>query len=598
MDKELRILILEDSPGDADLMERELRKSHLGFSSKRVETQEDFLQQLAGFAPDIILADYKLPQFDGVTALKLARKITPFTPVIIVTGSLNEEVAVDYMKAGAADYVLKESLTRLGPAVKGTLQKKQIQEEKRRAEDALRRNEQQYRLLVERVADGIGIVQKGKFVFINDALAAMFGFTPAQLVGKTPLDFLRFDDMTVFRKIDTAFEQKSIEAQSQPILQCMISADQRETWMEGYQSVISWEGKPAILVNLHDITKRKLREMKIEEERKRLHTENIQLRSNIKERYRFGEIIGKSPIMQGLYELILKTSASAKDVLIMGESGTGKELIAKTIHQLSKRQGNAFVPVNCGAIPETLFESEFFGHRKGAFTGADRNKQGLLQTAHNGTLFLDEVGELAPLMQVKLLRALEEREYTPLGENTPRKMNVRIIAATNRDITEQVEKGMMREDFFYRIHIIVLTVPPLRERREDISLLIDYFVQEYGNDDNLAPISGRLLETFYNHAWPGNVRQLRNVLSRYITVGHLDFSGPRSAAVESVEIDADSGREFDQDNVTLQETLEHVEKRVIARALERHHWNRTETASQLGIETRTLRRKIKKYHLL
>ncbi len=598
MDKELRILILEDLPGDAELMVRELRKSHLGFSSKRVETQEDFLQQLAGFVPDLILADYKLPRFDGVTALKLARKITPFTPVIIVTGSLNEEVAVDYMKAGAADYVLKESLTRLGPAVKGALQKKQIQEEKRRAEDALRRNEQQYRLLVERVADGIGIVQKGKFVFINDALAAMFGFTPAQLVGKTPLDFFRFDDMTVFRKIDTAFEQKSVEAQSQPILQCMISADQRETWMEGYQSVISWEGKPAILVNLHDITKRKLREMKIEEERKRLHTENIQLRSNIKERYRFGKIIGKSPIMQGLYELILKTSASAKDVLIMGESGTGKELIAKTIHQLSKRQGNAFVPVNCGAIPETLFESEFFGHQKGAFTGADRNKQGLLQTAHNGTLFLDEVGELAPLMQVKLLRALEEREYTPLGENTPRKMNVRIIAATNRDITEQVEKGMMREDFFYRIHIIVLTVPPLRERREDIPLLIDYFVQEYGNDDNLAPISGRLLETFYNHAWPGNVRQLRNVLSRYITVGHLDFSGPRSAAVESVEIDADSDREFDQDDVTLQETLEHVEKRVIARALERHHWNRTETASQLGIETRTLRRKIKKYHLL
>jgi len=596
MDKELRILILEDLPTDAELMERELRKSNLAFSSKRVETRKDFLQQLIDFAPDLILADYTLPQFDGVTALRSAQEITPLTPVIIVTGSLNEEIAVDCMKTGAADYVLKESLARLGPAVKNALKEKQNQEEKRRAEEALRRSEQQYRLLVESVADGIGIVQQRKFVFVNDTLASMFGFTPAQLVGKSPVDFFHHDYKALLRKTYTQLEQEITEPRSWPILQCIVTRDNREVWMEGYQGVITWEGKPAILIDIRDITKRRLRELAIREERDTLRQENVTLRASIKERYRFGDIVGKSQVMQEVYELTLKASASEKDVLITGESGTGKELIAHTIHQLSTHQGEAFVPVNCGAVPESLFEREFFGHRKGAFTGADRDKQGFFDAAHKGTLFLDEVGELSLTMQVKLLRAIESGEYTPIGETAPKKADIRIIAATNSDLAEQVEKGMMREDFFYRIHVIVMVVPPLRERREDIPLLIDHFVQQYGNSKKLPPISGRVLETLYNYDWPGNIRQLQNVLYRYLTVGRLDFTGPRSA--ESVDRGTDSDAEFDQEDLTLREAVEHFEKRFIAGMLERHRWNRTKTAGKLDIEPRTLRRKIKKYRLL
>jgi len=467
---------------------------------------------------------------------------------------------------------------------------------RKRAEETLRRSEQQYRLLVENVADGIGIVRERKFVFVNDTLASMFGFTPAQLIGKSPVDFFHRDYRAQFRRMYAQLEQGITEPHSLPVLQCIMTRDNREVWMEGAYSVITWEGKPAILINTRDITKRKLREMAIEDDREDLRRENIQLRATIKERYRFGDIVGKSQVMQEVYELILKASASEKDVLITGESGTGKELIAHTIHQLSTRQGEAFVPVNCGAVPEALFEREFFGHRKGAFTGADRDKQGFFDAAHQGTLFLDEVGEMSPNIQVKLLRAIEGGEYMPIGETAPKKVDVRIIAATNRDLTEQVEKGLMREDFFYRIHVIVISMPPLRERREDIPLLIEHFVKQYSQDEKTPPISGRMLETFYNYDWPGNIRQLQNVLYRYLTVGQLDFAGPRSA--KSVDRGTDSGAEFVQEGAGLRETMENFEKYLIARVLEQHRWHRGKTAAQLNIDPKTLYRKMKQHRLI
>ncbi len=596
MDRELRILILEDVPADAELMGRELRKSGLMFSSRRVETREAFLRELSDFAPHLILADYTLPQFDGVSALKIAQEVSPLTPVIIVTASLNEEIAVDCMKTGATDYVLKESLARLGSAVKSALEKKRVQEEKIWAQEALRMSEQQYRLLVENVADGIGIVQARKLVFVNDALASMLDFMPAQLVGRSPVDFLHHAYKAQFRKAYSQLEQGITEPRTWPILQCIVTRDKREVWMEGAYSVIAWEGQPAILIDMRDITERKLREMSIEKERDDLRRQNIQLRSTIKERYRFGDIIGKSQVMQDLYELILKASASEKDVLIGGESGTGKELVARTIHQLSARQDKAFVPVNCGAVPESLFENEFFGHRKGAFTGADRDKQGFFDAAHQGTLFLDEVGELSLNMQVKLLRAIESGEYTPVGDTAARKVDVRIIAASNRNLPEQVEKGLMREDFFYRIHVIVMSAPPLRERKEDIPLLLDHFMQQYGDDKPLPAISGSILEILYNHDWPGNIRQLQNVLYRYLTVGQLNFSGPRSA--ESAAKEDGSDTEVVQEGLGLRQAAEDFEKRFIASILEQHRWHRGKTAAALKIGQKTLYRKMKLYRLI
>jgi transcriptional regulator with PAS, ATPase and Fis domain len=261
---------------------------------------------------------------------------------------------------------------------------------------------------------------------------------------------------------------------------------------------------------------------------------------------------------------------------------------------LSERQKRAFVPVNCGAVSESLFEREFFGHRKGAFTGAERDSCGYFGAAHRGTLFLDEIGELPLAMQVKFLRVIDSGEYTPIGETTPRTTDVRIIAATNRNLPEMVQQQKMREDFFYRIHVIVLVVPPLRDRKEDIPLLIEHFLKLYSQNTTLPTLPGRIWEALYNYDWPGNIRQLQNTLYRYLTFGTLDFITPRNiAAVER----ADGQSSPPSPNSTLQDAVEHTERRVILSTLERHRWHKTLTAAALGIPRSTLRRKMKKYGL-
>jgi transcriptional regulator with PAS, ATPase and Fis domain len=281
-------------------------------------------------------------------------------------------------------------------------------------------------------------------------------------------------------------------------------------------------------------------------------------------------------------------------VVIYGESGTGKELVAQTIHRLSDRRDQRFVAVNCGAIPENLFESEFFGHRKGAFTGATRDKAGFFDVAHKGTLFLDEVGELSPTMQVKLLRALESREYIPLGDQTPKHADVRIVAATNRNLAEDVRTGGIRQDFFYRINVVAITLPPLRERREDIPLLIDHVLESYKTGTTPVTLPATILAALYRYDWPGNIRELQNVLQRYLTLGRLDFAD----SVEPVAGDALVEVESEPHGAGLQDALDAVEKRLILNTLEAHQWHRGHTAAALGVTRRSLQRKMHKHGLM
>ena len=271
-----------------------------------------------------------------------------------------------------------------------------------------------------------------------------------------------------------------------------------------------------------------LEQQTLEQEKARLEQENRRLKLTVKDRSRFGDMIGKSPVMQAIYELVTKAAATDANVIISGETGVGKELIARTIHQLSDRRAHEFVAVNCGAIPENLFESEFFGHRKGAFTGADRDVRGYFDHAHQGTLFLDEIGELTPPLQVKLLRAIEQGEYLPVGSNTAQTVDVRILAATNTPPETQLRDGRMRPDFFFRIAVMTITVPLLRERREDLPLLIEHFLVKLGNDHPRPFFSDRILQTLYQHDWPGNIRELQNVLQRYLSFGRLEFPGSNS----------------------------------------------------------------------
>jgi len=348
---------------------------------------------------------------------------------------------------------------------------------------------------------------------------------------------------------------------------------------------------------LTDITDRKVEEIRLRDSENSLRKENLRLKSTMNERYRFGDLIGKSPEMQAVYEMIVNAAASDANIIIYGESGTGKELVAHEIHRLSDRGTRAFIPVNCGAIPESIMESEFFGYKKGAFTGAVHDKQGYLDLADHGTLFLDELGEIGPSIQVKLLRAIEGNGYIPLGGKSTRLPDLRIIAATNRDLAQLIRQGQMREDFFYRIHIIPIQLPPLRKRPSDIPLLIEHFLNRYPSAADRPPITPAILDTFQRYPWPGNIRELQNVLHRYITMKTIDFFENFSG---KEPIPEPTGKLSPADTSTgqdLKTVAADAERLHIQRVLDQVKWHRGDAACHLGINRRTLERKMKTYRL-
>lgn len=340
-----------------------------------------------------------------------------------------------------------------------------------------------------------------------------------------------------------------------------------------------------------DAPSRSIKKTSSQDSREHPQADNGSPSPSVMERSRFGDIIGKSFPMQEVYEFILKAAANPANVIIYGESGTGKELVARAIHDMSDRKTKKFVTVNCGAIPENILESEFFGYKKGAFTGAHANKSGYLEYADGGTLFLDEVGEIGLSMQVKLLRAIEGGGYMPVGSNQLKNTNVRIIAATNRNPKEMVKKGLMREDFFYRIHILPIYLPALRERKEDLPLLVDHFIHMYCAHPKLIP--GKIMEALVGYDWPGNVRELQNVLHRYLTLKKLDFMNPRKTDRGDVERHA---KEHDS-GTDIHSAKDSMERELIQKTLNRYHWHRGQAAEALKINRKTLFMKMKKYGL-
>mgnify|MGYP001545127574 CR=1 FL=1 len=345
---------------------------------------------------------------------------------------------------------------------------------------------------------------------------------------------------------------------------------------------------------IRDIDQRKQMEEALRDSEAHLRKENLRLRSTIKQRNKFGDIVGASDAMQEIYELMLMAAASDANIILYGESGTGKELVASAIHNMSERRDANFVPVNCGAIPEALLEREFFGHKKGAFTGATEDKEGYLDEADGGTLFLDEIGEIKPDLQVKLLRAIEGGGYTPIGSNEVRQPDFRIIAATSRNLTQMVQKGSMRSDFFYRVHVIPVHLPPLRQRKEDIPLLVEHFLNAY--DRQMRPVIGdHIRQALHDYDWPGNVRELQNVLYRFVTLKRLDLTGETIAVDDADVTTASEAPQTDTPTKDLAAAVSAYEKQIIIAALDRCRWNRTRTAQALGVGLRTLQRKMKAY---
>jgi len=316
------------------------------------------------------------------------------------------------------------------------------------------------------------------------------------------------------------------------------------------------------------------------------------LRKEIDKQYRFGDIVSKSPAMQRLFSILPEVAQSESTVLVQGESGTGKELLSRAIHFLSPRAKGPFVAINCGALPDTLLESELFGHTAGAFTDAKKSRVGRFAAAEGGTLLLDEIGDISPALQVRLLRVLESHSYEPLGSSKSVKADVRVVAATNRDLAKMVEEGSFRRDLYYRIHVIKLELPNLARRKEDIPLLAEHFIDKMNKlkNKNILGLSHEALAIFMRHEWPGNIRELENVIEYAFIHCREGLIQPKCLP-DYLRGQAEGCPDYG--GLTLRD----IEKRAIREALERNEWRRMATARELGIDKNTLRRKMKRHNL-
>jgi PAS domain S-box-containing protein len=460
----------------------------------------------------------------------------------------------------------------------------------KRAERKIRRNERRLSTLMSNLpgmAYRINILDgRWQIEFVSEGCRQIFGQEPSYFIGKM-VDELKSlispdDIQRIVEAANTAIEeQMPFECEYR-----ILTVDDQTKWVFDKAQVHKRENDNSITFEgiMTDFTVFK----KMEE---RLRNENLLLRSTIRDRHKFKNIIGNCPAMQDVFDLIVNAATSDDYVFIYGESGTGKEIVAQAIHNSSDRRDKAFVPVNCAAIPESLIESEFFGASKGAFTGANSEKRGYLEVADGGTLFLDEIGDISPRLQVKLLRAIDGGGFSPLGSRRIIRPDLRIIAASNKDLEALMHDGQIRQDFFFRIHVIPIHLPPLRERGDDIYMLINHYLKKFSPSKSIESLTRSEMETLKNHQWPGNVRELQNVLRRYIALNNLNFM---QIPGQTRKEDKNAPEEIKLDEeLPLKDALIQFERDIIIKKLERTKWNKSKTARLLGVSRKTLFRKMK-----
>jgi PAS domain S-box-containing protein len=531
MNSPLRILYLEDDPNDAELVQETLSADSIPCHLTRVETEADYIASLEQGGFDLILADYTLPSFDGMSALKIARQNWPLLPFIFVSGTLGEEVAIEALKFGATDYVFKTRMSRIVPSVKRALREAEERAELFQAEEALRRSETY-------LAEAQNLSHTGSFgwdvssgeIYWSQETFRIFEYEPAASVTTELVDQRTHpEDRSTVQQLMTraSDERKAFDFEHRLL---MPDGSVKYLRVVGRPS-IEESGRLEFVGAVTDITKQKQAEAdlkrafdEIKKLRDQLYKENIALRDEVDKASMFEEIVGESPALQAVLALVAKVAPTDSTVLITGETGTGKELIARAIHKRSRRSSRAFVSLNCAATPAGLIASELFGHEKGAFTGALQRRLGRFELAEGGTIFLDEIGELPMETQVALLRVLQEREFERVGGGHPIPADVRVIAATNRDLEGAVASGTFRSDLFYRLNVFPIEIPPLRERREDIPTLIEYFIHRYSRKigKKMVAIEKPTLKLLESYAWPGNIRELQNVIERSVIVCETD----------------------------------------------------------------------------
>jgi DNA-binding NtrC family response regulator len=622
-----KLLIIDDDP-----VIRESVSVYLEDSGFVVFEAEDGFQGLDIFRqsqPDVLLLDLRMPGLDGLDVLAEVHRESGDIPVIVITGVGVLQDAVVALRHGAFDFVtkpitdlavlehsvtnalnqtrlkkenaayrlyLEEEVGKKGQSLEQRTKEleeanRQLQQEmaeRIRSAEALRRSEKQLREVIGFFEGFIfTCTPDGSIDFMNDKLQAHIGSDPGSelcheliCAQDSPCSWckghLAFQGQTVRTEFFNPRDSRWYHVIHSPVFNAQEEVHKFQTIMI-------------------DITERKQAEDFLRRSEAKWRKQSQRLQSYMHGSDRFMGIVGKSQAMHEVYEAMLKAANSNAHVIIYGESGTGKEMAAHTIHTLSERGEKPFITVHCGALPENLIESEFFGYVKGAFTGAQSDKPGYLDAAHGGTLFMDEIGELSLNMQVKLLRAIEGQGYTPLGGRDAKKADVRIIAATNKDLSQLMRAGSMRKDFFYRIHIIPITLPPLRHRPDDIPLLIHHFLQQNSDTNQAVSLPKKVMQTMLNYEWPGNVRELQNTIHRYLAFGHIDFLSPQKK--DKRNIHNPSFGEPGKEHLKLQDVLEAREREYIDYLLHEYKWHRSKVAEILGIDRRTLFRKMKAHGL-
>jgi two-component system response regulator PilR (NtrC family) len=429
-----------------------------------------------------------------------------------------------------------------------------------------------------------------------EVLLAEDGRTALAALERAPVDLLISDikmpDMT---GIDVLRAAKGLDPELQAIM--MTAFASQDTAIEALRL-----GACDYLIKPFNVDELKLK-VRDKLESRRLRQENVLLKRTLGTSHQFHNIIGRSQAMVEVFHLIETIARTTSTVLVTGESGTGKELVARAVHFHSLRRESPFVAVNCGALPETLLESELFGHMRGAFTGAETNKKGLIEVAEHGTIFLDEIGEMSPMMQVKLLRVLQERRFRRVGGVDEIEADIRVIAATNQDLTKRVAEGRFREDLYYRINVIPLKLPALRERRDDIPALAEHFAARFAQQMNkpITGISGDAMRCLQRHDWPGNVRELENAIERAVALERTATILPESLpeavldAAATAEVAASSPPLLPGGTFDLEAHVARVEREYLAEALKQAQGVKTKAAERLGLTFRQFRYLLKKY---
>ncbi len=605
-----KILVIDDEPIIRESIAAYLEDS--GFTVYQAKNGLDGMDVFRSEHPDLMMVDLRMPGMDGLEVLSTVLAESPDTPILVVSGAGLIQDAIEALRMGALDFITKPILDMavLEHAVTTALERTCLRQENRRYREHLEEEvTQRTRELTERTH----ALQESQVKL--SAVIELFEGMIYTCTREYRIEFMNRNVMTyIGRDVSGETCYSALYGQESPCPWCVNDTvfqgkivrwealnPRNSRWYYGINTPIFDQNGQVVKVQsiAMDITERKTREEALKEQEAFLREENVRLRSSLKGSGQFGPIIGKSAPMRKVYDTILKAAPSDNGVIIYGESGTGKELVAKTIHELSHRSQKPFITVNCGAIPDNLIESEFFGYKKGAFSGAVTDKPGFLDLAHEGTLFLDEVGEINLNMQVKLLRAIEGNGHIPVGGNAPVFANFRVIAATHRNLQERVEQQMMRQDFYYRIHIIPIYLPALRHRKEDLPLLIRHFLGLFTRDDTVVSLPESMTRAMQLYHWPGNVRELQNILQRYLTLQEIDpCLTPSIVSSKEPSVSDIHALPSPPSSPRLSDVLSVAEKTYIERCLQENQWKRGKVASILGVDRRTLFRKMKEHGLM